>query len=219
MKQTPRSPEEVLQILELFKCWQKPAEFIPLLNEIKGLIVPPADEPIQHGRTIHRGGVYPILLEIGTYTGGTAAAFSEYCHAVFSIDRNRQLVGATNIHYITGDSHDPETMAQLLIKMQQVLGNRKSSETAFKTMRSVDVLFIDGDHSLDGTIKDFNDYKDLVRPGGLVAFHDIVDSPEHREQGCHVADFWNQLKLQYDHVEYISEPLHWGGIGIIKLPV
>lgn len=210
-KQTPRSPEEILQILELFKCWQKPGEFIPLLNEIKGLIVPEKTIP-QYGKRKGPGTqfdpVYPVLIEIGTYTGGTAAAFSEYCRHVFSVDRNRQLVGASNVHYITGDSHAEETFKELIETMGREMG-----------MMRADILFIDGDHSLDGTIKDFNDYSPLIRRGGLVAFHDIVDSPEHREQGCEVATFWNQLKLQYEHVEYITEPLHWGGIGIIKLPI
>lgn len=222
-KQTPRSPEEVLQILELFKCWQKPAEFIPLLNEINKLIVPPGEKPISGGGSTPVGGFFPILIEIGTYTGGTAAAFSEYCEAVYSIDQNRQLVGASNILYITGNSHEPATRKELVDIMKITTGFPGANRTVKKghpdsDLRLADILFIDGDHSAEGTAQDFNDYKSLVRPGGLVAFHDIVDTPEHRSQGCFVAEFWNQLKTQYEHVEYITEPIHWGGIGIIKLP-
>jgi cephalosporin hydroxylase len=39
----------------------------------------------------------------------------------------------------------------------------------------LDVLFIDGDHSLEGVAADFGAYEPLVRPGGLVVFHDIVE--------------------------------------------
>ena len=39
-----------------------------------------------------------------------------------------------------------------------------------------DFLFIDGDHT--GVGRDYEMYRDLVRPGGLIAFHDIVaDQP------------------------------------------
>lgn len=45
---------------------------------------------------------------------------------------------------------------------------------------SVDLLFIDGDHSYSGPVgigggvrSDFDKYKVFVRPGGLIAFHDI----------------------------------------------
>jgi len=37
----------------------------------------------------------------------------------------------------------------------------------------VDVLFIDGDHSYAGIIADWLLYAPLVRPGGIVAFHDM----------------------------------------------
>lgn len=42
----------------------------------------------------------------------------------------------------------------------------------------LDVLFIDGDHSYEGCMADWADYGPLVRPGGLVIFHDIFFPPE-----------------------------------------
>lgn len=38
----------------------------------------------------------------------------------------------------------------------------------------VDMLFIDGDHSFEGVLEDWLLYAPLVRPGGIVAFHDAV---------------------------------------------
>lgn len=47
----------------------------------------------------------------------------------------------------------------------------------------IDLLYIDGDHSVDGVFKDFNRYYDDVRKGGYIILHDIypkmcgVDGP------------------------------------------
>lgn len=37
---------------------------------------------------------------------------------------------------------------------------------------SIDVLFIDRDHSYEAAARDWSIYHNLVRPGGIVAFHD-----------------------------------------------
>lgn len=39
----------------------------------------------------------------------------------------------------------------------------------------LDVLFIDGDHTYAGAMGDYDTYRGFVRPGGLIAFHDIVE--------------------------------------------
>lgn len=38
--------------------------------------------------------------------------------------------------------------------------------------RPIDVLFIDGDHSFAAVKRDYQLYEPLVRPGGIIAFHD-----------------------------------------------
>ena len=50
--------------------------------------------------------------------------------------------------------------------------------TAYFRGEKLDFLFIDGDHSYDGVKADFEMYAPMVRPGGLIAFHDI--NPDHR---------------------------------------
>jgi predicted O-methyltransferase YrrM len=82
----------------------------------------------------------------------------------------------------------------------------------------VDFLFIDGDHSRVGVMADYDLYKKFVRPGGLVAFHDICEhAPEAK---CEVKLFWDKLKEGLEsnqYCEFISEPTNWGGIGIVKV--
>ena len=45
----------------------------------------------------------------------------------------------------------------------------------FLTASRSDFLFIDGDHTVEGVTKDFLLYRPLVRKGGVIAFHDILN--------------------------------------------
>lgn len=62
-------------------------------------------------------------------------------------------------HVVLGDSHDAGTVDRL---------------KAILAGRPIDVLFVDGDHSLAGVAGDLRRYAGLVRPGGLVALHDVA---------------------------------------------
>ena len=99
---------------------------------------------------------------------------------------------------LRADSHAPETRAAL----EKALGGEK-----------IDFLYIDGDHRLEGVRQDFEDYSPLVRPGGLVAFHDIIT----REPGHHVHRFWREIKDDYVHEELIAQPDGNKGIGILRM--
>ena len=197
-KHTPRTPQELTRLAELFHVWQKPGEFEPFLELIR-----------LHNQTL------PKIIEIGSYAGGTAAMMAEYADFVISVDINRPLMGGENIIYITGSSHDPdilhEVKSEIFMKSAIFTDDDEPGVMA-------DVLFIDGDHSLEGVKKDFEIFKELVRPGGMVAFHDIVDTPHHREQGCLVGEFWNSIKANYKYQELITAPEHWGGIGVLFMP-
>ena len=58
-------------------------------------------------------------------------------------------------------------------------------------------------------------FRPLVRPGGIVAFHDICDHP--RVPACKVKAFWDSLDLPGKE-EIVTEPAVWGGIGVIRVP-
>jgi predicted O-methyltransferase YrrM len=100
------------------------------------------------------------------------------------------------MHLIRGDSHSEEVATRVRDITQ-----------------SLDVLFIDGDHTYEGVKHDFVSYAPLVHPGGIVAFHDIA---EHREQaGGDVPRFWNEVKTSYRHEEIIENREQGFGIGVL----
>ena len=86
--------------------------------------------------------------------------------------------------------------------------------------RSLDVLYLDGDHGYEGIKKDFELYSPLVRPGGIIVFHDIV--PDYRtrygiETSSNVGgvpQFWTELKATHACVEEIVEDYEQDGFGI-----
>lgn len=76
---------------------------------------------------------------------------------------------------------------------------------------SLDLLFIDGDHTYNGCKSDFDIYSKLVRPGGLIAFHDIRGA---KHGSFQVWKFWNELKKKYEHREFAVKKED-NGIGVL----
>lgn len=117
-----------------------------------------------------------------------------------SVDLQSMKKPGQTIHVVHGNSHDPGTP------------NRVAGLLAG---RSLDLLFIDGDHTYEGVSQDYHMYSPLVRVGGIIAFHDIVKTPW---PGCQVDRFWNELakntSLQPQAI--IGRVLsHFGGIGVV----
>lgn len=155
-----------------------------------------------------------VVVEIGSDRGGTLWAWQQLPSAP-------RVVGVTlpdgpygsaamvkvNDHgceIVYGDSHDPATRDRL----EAVLGGTP-----------VDMLFIDGDHTFQGVKADFELFSPLVRPGGIVAFHDICDHPDHPT--VKVKAFWDSLEWEGDREEIVvdSAPRRpWGGIGVLRVP-
>lgn len=154
-----------------------------------------------------------IILEIGTARGGTLLVWSSIasdkvitCDLVHR-DAQRPLLEALpppaskcRVKLLTGNSHE----AAFKQRIAQELNGRKA-----------DFLFIDGDHTESGVAQDYNDYKEFVRPGGIIAFHDIVESQPFPDN--QVYHFWKKVKPGKAVEEFVNDPGQCGfGIGIIR---
>jgi len=157
------------------------------------------------------------LLEIGSYLGGTLllfAAVADTTAKVLSLDLYRNATWkfpfyksfareAQSVELIPANSHDSKAREEVLDILSGDL---------------LDFLFIDGDHSYQGVKRDFEMYGNLVRDGGLIAFHDIVFSPY---PGNEVNKFWNRIKNSYKFEEIVKRTSLEGrtqisgGIGIL----
>lgn len=160
-----------------------------------------------------------VLIEIGTAGGGTLFLFTRVVDpegVIISIDLPGGPFGGgypkwktpiyksfarcgQKIYLIRADSHNPDTLE----RVKKILENR-----------NVDFLFIDGDHRYDGVKKDFDVYSLLVKNGGMIALHDIVEHPPETE--CEVNRFWNKIKNNYRYIEIVKDrDQKWAGIGVI----
>ena len=112
-----------------------------------------------------------VIVEIGVKEGGNLKVLSTLLPKdglAVGIDTRESIPWSMDdsectVLFISGSSHDNETQD----KLKSVLNGRK-----------IDVLFIDGDHSTEGMLQDFNDYSGMVRDGGIIAVHDIYYLPE-----------------------------------------
>ena len=160
------------------------------------------------------------VVEIGTASGGTLFMLTRVSSAdatIVSIDLPGGAFGGgypawraplyrsfakpgQRVHLLRRDSHDPATLEAL----RETLGGRR-----------VDFLLIDGDHTYEGVRQDFEMYRTLVRPGGMIGFHDIV--PHSAESGCEVNRFWNEIRESCDSVEIVENwGAQFGGIGLLR---
>jgi len=181
----------------------------------------------------HRVEVLPFLellahrrpervLEIGTASGGLlfllARVAAPTAHLI-SVDLPGGSFGG-GYHYWRAPLY--RSFAQPGQRVSLIRGNSHCLETwsrvhALLDGEQLDLLFIDGDHTLEGVQADFCLYRPLVAPGGLIALHDIV--PASRQPEVQVHTFWGKLRPTYDTSEFIASPSQEAcGIGLIHLP-
>lgn len=169
----------------------------------------------QHGEEISAAAIFVLALrpytvvEIGVRRGGTVALWSSLSAVTvigvdldedFNRTRHQELKAAYPIFVsVLGDSHDAETWR----RVADALGPR-----------SIDFLFIDGDHTAAGVRADFLDYAPLVRPGGWIGFHDIVETDHVKAVGCEVWQVWQAIRGE--KVEFVCGDKPWGGLGFVR---
>lgn len=162
-----------------------------------------------------------VVLEIGLDLGGTfflwsrAAARDAHLLAIDTRPTGRFREWSPFQLVRRGFAIDSQRVTLLM-------SSDSHSETTFQRVstflgsRSVEFLFIDGDHSHDGVWQDFHMYSALVAPGGLIAFHDISPNPTEWTQG--VARFWREFSADHETRECVVSGGPGFGIGLYRVP-
>jgi cephalosporin hydroxylase len=161
------------------------------------------------------------IVEIGVARGGTNYLLThgiESVELVIGVDffpRNQRLLrslapGSVRLESVSGRSADAETVNRVKALLEG---------------EPIDLLLIDGDHSYEGAMADFQAYRPLVRPGGWIAFHDIqpqqlnADGTAINGFPVEVDRVWAEMKNNYENLEFIEDPdQHSYGIGVVQLP-
>jgi cephalosporin hydroxylase len=163
----------------------------------------------------HIAAIRPrVMCEIGTFDGGTSLLFSRFLPSVelmLCIDlyvKNKRMLRLLaperqRLYFLDRPSYAPATVR----RVEELLAGR-----------AIDALFIDGDHRYEGVRQDFLCYRPLVRDGGLILFHDIVESRGGRAWAGGVPRLWRELAPRYAHREFVRSRQQDGfGIGVLTV--
>jgi len=121
-------------------------------------------------------------VEIGAYSGGSSCLMLQRPNTtVISIDLGEPIpkvvVFENVIHYKNNNNYYKyiQNNSQV-IEAKNTLIDVLSNLRVLGYSNKIDILFIDGDHSLSGVLADFNMYSDLVEVGGYIVFDDYYDN-------------------------------------------
>ena len=135
------------------------------------------------------------VLEIGTYCGKSTLNFALVAKKIdgliYSVDHHT----GSEEHQLGEEYHDEDlydkrlekfnTLPELLKNLRNSsLGKyiipilSKSSEASKTFSELISLLFIDGGHSLEAALSDYNSWKDKICPGGLLVIHDVFPNPQ-----------------------------------------
>lgn len=172
-------------------------------------------------------GAPKVVVEIGSFKGGTLWAWRQafpeakiiaidpviHCppcdrraaHSNCPRDRVRQNATV----YLPRRSDDPQVLNALPV-LTGSIGNGGG----------IGFHFIDGDHSPEAVDNDFAKYSPHTAADGVVALHDILAPaatlPGDGRPSDGVMKFWANVKMMIPQAfEIATEPLDWGGIGVI----
>lgn len=152
------------------------------------------------------------VLEVGTYHGGTLYHWLQNSSVgtnIVSVDSyavgvdNRALYPEWHsedigLVAIEGESHDPKTIDRV------------------RNWGPFDFVMIDAGHYLKEVTRDWENYRGMVRRGGLMCFHDILTHPAW--PSIEVGQLWEQIKQDYLTFEIVADRnAEWGGIGCVLL--
>lgn len=148
-------------------------------------------------------------MEIGVYQGGTLYQWIKNAPEnaeIFAIDPIQPLNTVRQWHsWCREDIHlAPMTM---------------TSKDALPFIQSVtpqiDFLFIDGSHEYEQAKWDFEHYAPLVRPGGIIAIHDINPVPPDGPWKTEMWKVWTEIRQAGYKVQELNAATDIYGIGII----
>jgi predicted O-methyltransferase YrrM len=117
------------------------------------------------------------IVEIGVFEGRTTRILAERADAdavIYGIDPF--FSGRLGISW--GERIARSYNGRHLTSGKLQLVAKYSTEVDGVVPTPIDLVFIDGDHSLEGITKDWAYWTERLKPGGIIALHDTLLTPE-----------------------------------------
>ncbi len=116
------------------------------------------------------------IVEVGSYTGTSSRIFNELFVNVISVDAweggydDTDIASKQNMDEVEAE-FDRYTEGTTIIKQK---GMSEDISKLYKD-NSIDLVYIDADHTYDGVIRDLNLWMPKVKIGGFMSGHDYVE--------------------------------------------
>lgn len=147
------------------------------------------------------------VLEIGCWHGGTLWHWLQTASLVVAVDDEMRLAEqwrewaddtGAELHLLRGMSQDREVIEQA------------------RDLGPYDWVFVDADHRYAAVRADWENYRDMVAPGGVFAFHDTQHPENSADYG--VGQVWDEITEEPDvRWVHIANTGHCG-IGLLWMP-
>jgi len=155
-----------------------------------------------------------VVVELGTHMGLSALAMGMALRdlgkggRLYAVDtwQGDEHAGSYDdyVYRIFIDRRDRLGLEEVIVPLRMTF-----EEARDRIPSGIDLLHIDGLHTLDAVTHDFETFGPLVRPGGLVLFHDVNTGFQDMRR------FWRSLKRRYrSHLFPYSH-----GLGVIRMPI
>jgi MMP 1-O-methyltransferase len=118
------------------------------------------------------------IVEIGSYRGRSTSALALGANGapVYAIEPHESFEGVYGGQFGPADRRAFfENLLRVGVVEKVRLVNLSSEVVREGWTRPVGLLWIDGDHTLEGVRRDFESWERFLQPGGVVAFHDALD--------------------------------------------
>lgn len=118
------------------------------------------------------------IVEIGSYRGRSTSALALGANGapVYAVEPHESFEGMYGGQFGPADRRAFfENLLRVGVVEKVRLVNLSSEVVCQGWTRPIGLLWIDGDHTLDGVRRDFDSWMHFLQPGGVVAFHDALD--------------------------------------------
>ena len=135
------------------------------------------------------------VLEIGTYCGKSTLNFALVAKKIDGLIYTVDHHTGSEEHQLGEEYHDEDlydkrlekfnTLPEFLKNLESsnlgkyiipILSNSSEASKTFSEL--ISLLFIDGGHSLEAALSDYNSWKDKICSGGLLVIHDVFPNPQ-----------------------------------------
>jgi len=163
------------------------------IDDVKGFLAPDEGNALyQHALEASKLGP---CLEIGSYCGKSTVYLGSACQqnnsVLYALDHHR----GSEEHQLGEEYHDPDlfdggiALMDSFKSFRTTMRNAKLDDTVVPIVSSSGVasrhwatplgmLFIDGGHSEEAAQTDYRCWSSFIKPGGILAIHDIFPNPD-----------------------------------------